>query len=163
MAMIFLSDEDRAERRSVKVFNTIQGARTGRWCQAEAGAYPDRCDCILEDLSNGVATHFTIQYGTVNGRRSHTGTVIARNAPPSTPTGANSIEFPHGEGPKCSGVAGVFFTLRLLECVTAPATSRSRTAMPRRNEQPTLFELTACDEPEAPRGLPLSPVAKCDP
>ena len=79
MAMIFLSDEDRAERRSVKVatanrhyikvFNTIQGARTGRWCQAEAGAYPDRCDCILEDLSNGVATHFTVQYGTVNGRR----------------------------------------------------------------------------------------------
>ena len=58
MAMIFLSDEDRAERRSVKVFNTIQGARTGRWCQAEAGAYPDRCDCILEDLTNGVATHF---------------------------------------------------------------------------------------------------------
>jgi hypothetical protein len=77
MAMIFLSDEDRAGRRSVKVFSTIQGARTGRWCQAEAGAYPDRCDCILEDLTNGVATDFTIQYacpersrrGTVNGRR----------------------------------------------------------------------------------------------
>ena len=69
MAMIFLSDEDRAGRRSVKVLSTIQGARTGRWCQAEAGAYPDRCDCILEDLSNGIATHFTIQYGTVNGKR----------------------------------------------------------------------------------------------
>jgi hypothetical protein len=67
MAMIFLSDEDRAGRRSVKVLSTIQGARTGRWCQAEAGAYPDRCDCILEDLTNGLATHFTIQYGTVNG------------------------------------------------------------------------------------------------
>ena len=48
MAMIFLSDEDQAGRpavqslraagrRSVKVFSTIQGARTGRWCQAEAG------------------------------------------------------------------------------------------------------------------------------
>jgi hypothetical protein len=50
MAMIFLSGEDRAGRRSVKVFSTIKGARTGRWCQAEAGAYPDRCDCILEEL-----------------------------------------------------------------------------------------------------------------
>jgi len=69
MAMIFLSDEDRASRRSVKVFSTIQRARTGRWCRADAGAYPDRCDCILEDLSNGVATRFTIQYGTVNGKR----------------------------------------------------------------------------------------------
>jgi hypothetical protein len=29
--------------------------------------------------------------------------------------------------------------------------------MPRRNEQPTLFELTAGDEPEAPRGLPPEP------
>ena len=37
MAMIFLSDQDRAGRRSVKIFSTIQGARTGRWCQAEAG------------------------------------------------------------------------------------------------------------------------------
>ena len=69
MAMILLSDEDRAGHRSLRVFNTIHGARTGRWCQAEAGLYPDRCDCILEDLSNGVATHFTIQYSTVNGKR----------------------------------------------------------------------------------------------
>jgi len=68
MAMIFLSDEDRSGR-SVKVFSTIQGARTGRWCHPVAGAYPDRCDCILEDLSNGIPTHFTIQYGTVNGKR----------------------------------------------------------------------------------------------
>ena len=37
MAMIFLSDENRAGRGWVKVFSTIQGARTGRWCQAEAG------------------------------------------------------------------------------------------------------------------------------
>jgi hypothetical protein len=69
MAMIFLSGEDRAGRRSVRVFSTIEGARTGRWCQVEAGAYPDRCDCILEDLTNGIATHFTIQYGTINGKR----------------------------------------------------------------------------------------------
>jgi len=69
MAMIFLSDEARAGRRSVKIFSTIQGATTGRWCQAEAGAYPDRCDRILYDLTNGVATHFTIQYSTIEGRR----------------------------------------------------------------------------------------------
>jgi hypothetical protein len=83
MAVIFLSDEDRAGRpafqsapslklwsvsdlrtagrpgapklwsvgrRSVKVFSTIQGARTGRWCQAEPGAYPDRCDCTVSFL-----------------------------------------------------------------------------------------------------------------
>jgi hypothetical protein len=110
MAMIFLSDEDRAGRRSVKVFSTIQGARTGRWCQAEAGAYPDRCDCILEDLTNGVATHFTIQYARSMERGSRTATAIARNAPPSMLTGANSIAFPHGETPKWRGVAGATVT-----------------------------------------------------
>ena len=89
MAMIFLSDEDRVGRRSVKAFSTIPGARTGRWCRADAGLYPDRCDCILEDLTNGVATHFTVQYGTINGNGLRTGTAIARNAPPSTPKGAN--------------------------------------------------------------------------
>ena len=26
-------------------------------------------NCILEDLTNGVAIHFTIQYGTINGKR----------------------------------------------------------------------------------------------
>jgi hypothetical protein len=69
MAMIFLADQDRAGNRSVKVYNTIEGAKTGRWCRADAGLYPHRCDCILDDLSNGVSTHFTVQYGTINGKR----------------------------------------------------------------------------------------------
>ena len=37
MAMIFMGDEDRAGNRSVKLFNTIEGARTGRWCRADRG------------------------------------------------------------------------------------------------------------------------------
>jgi len=37
MAMIFMGDEDRAGNRSVKLFNTIEGARTGRWCRANSG------------------------------------------------------------------------------------------------------------------------------
>ncbi len=68
MALIFLADQDGAGRRSLKLFSTIPGARTGTWCRADAGLYPDLCDCILEDLTNGLATHFTIQYGMVNGR-----------------------------------------------------------------------------------------------
>src|SRR5215472_4750521 len=99
MAVIFLSDEDRAGRRSVKVFSTIQGARTGRWCQAEAGLYPDRCDCILEDLSNGVATHFSIQYGTVNGRRVEAQPVLvlaARNG--TSGQGSAGLIIEHGDG-----------------------------------------------------------------
>jgi hypothetical protein len=103
MAMIFLSREDQAGRRSVKVVNTIQGARTGRWCQAEAGAYPDRCDCILEDLTNGVATHFTIQYGTVNGKRVAYRHGHCEKCAPEYAHSANSIPFPDGNSPNRSG------------------------------------------------------------
>ncbi len=61
---------------------------------------------------------------------------------------------PHaGPGEGRSGVAGAFFTLHLLGCVTALAASRSRTAMLHRKEQPTLFELNACDELDSCPGL----------
>jgi hypothetical protein len=88
MALIFLAHEDRAGRRSLKMFNTIEGARTGRWCRADTGLYPDRCDCILEDLTNGLATHFTIEYGTVNGKRvAYRHGHCERCAPGNTPRG----------------------------------------------------------------------------
>ena len=70
MAMIFLSDEDQAGRpavqslraagrRSVKLFNTIEGARTGMWCHADAGPLPSawqcwQCSGLVAALSSGV-------------------------------------------------------------------------------------------------------------
>ena len=98
MAMIFLSDEDRAGGRSVN------------W--------------ILEDLTNGVAIHFTIQYGTVNGKRVAHRHGHCEKCIPNTPRCANSILFRSGNSPKCSGVAGAFFTPRLLGLATAPDTLR---------------------------------------
>ena len=34
-----------AGRRSVKLFNTIEGARTGMWCHADAGPLPSAWQC----------------------------------------------------------------------------------------------------------------------
>lgn len=31
--------------------------------------YPDRCYCILQNLQNGVATHFAIEYGSIDGKQ----------------------------------------------------------------------------------------------
>jgi hypothetical protein len=119
-------------------------------------------------LTNGVATHFTIHTVRSTGKGSRTGTATARNAPLSTPKCASSIPFQNpsppsplprervarrpGEGR--SGVAGAVVTLYLLGCVTAPAASRSRRAMTHWNEQPTLFELTTCDELPSSGGFP---------
>jgi hypothetical protein len=44
----------------------------------------------LEDLTNGVAIHFTIQYGTVNGKRIAYRHGHCEKCIPSTPRGANS-------------------------------------------------------------------------
>jgi hypothetical protein len=90
---------------------------------ADTGLYRDRCHCILEDLTNGVATHFTIQYGTVNGKRvtyrhGHCETLLLysplgrrgdRGWPirqpterPGEGTRANSIPFPNPSPPSPS-------------------------------------------------------------
>jgi hypothetical protein len=65
MAMIFLSDGDRAGRRSVKVFSTIHGARIGRWCQAEAErvSRPLRLHFGRLDQRRRDAFHDSIRHG----------------------------------------------------------------------------------------------------
>jgi hypothetical protein len=73
MALIFTAHERvdslGLHQRSIRMFNTLATAQTGRWCVAEPGAYPDRCNCIGPDLQNGRATHFAIEYGIVDGKR----------------------------------------------------------------------------------------------
>jgi len=46
-------------RRSVKLFNTIEGARTGMWCHADAGPLPSawqcwQCSGLVAALISGV-------------------------------------------------------------------------------------------------------------
>jgi len=48
-----------AGRRSVKLFNTIEGARTGMWCHADAGPLPSawqcwQCSGLVAALISGV-------------------------------------------------------------------------------------------------------------
>ena len=84
------------------------------------------------------------------------GAANARNAPPSSPTGANSVPVLTVRRRMQCGRWRVLHT-PFLDCVDATAASRSRTAMLHQIEQPTLFELTACDGFEARRGCTPEP------
>jgi len=69
MAIIFTTHNDETGRRSIRMYETNVGAKVAKWCRADSGLYPDRCYCILENLQNGVATHFAVEYDSIDGKR----------------------------------------------------------------------------------------------